>query len=691
MTVNRLSRFACALVLLLTAPLFATEVQIRVLDDEGFGFNDTTAANPVGGNSGTTRGEQRMNVLRRAAELWAAKLQSDVPIVVDAHMEVLDCSQSGAVLAGARTIGARRNFPNAPLADISYHYALADALRGEDNDGSSADITVTVNVKLDENDPSCPFSWYYGLDHNPGTKTDLLVTLLHEMGHGLGFSSLISESTGEPFYVMPDIFSYFIYDLETEKSWPDMTSVERRDSAINDPDLVWSGPIANQVINPTLTPAGVVTTGSANLPSQLVSAPAAFGPSAAVDLIAELVLADDGGGVPSQGCGASSIDLTGKIAVIDRGSCEFSQKVFNAQNAGAVAALIVNNVPDPPIPMGSGAAGPQVTIPSAHISMADGQVIKDEMPGIMGGFAVVAAGTNQGFVRLHAPDPVSPGSSVSHWSTAATPSLLMEPNISAGLGDDLTTAAAALQDMGWTLAQTQVEDTYQHIFHWLSNNSGQFLSTIVVNNYGDSDAVVTLEARRANGEFQQVVESVPAHGFLERTVADLFNELASGPGMSVLLKTGSATITGRWVTNSLASASGNSPSQGVAVQFAGPGVVNNANGGFGNAMLFGFLPRENNQISAPVVVNLGSSPTNVVLYFYDNQGTLVLTDNTTLQNLEPYRPFAASVNALISGSDNLSMIAYSADQPISGVVFIFNDPFNEPAIGNAQAIEFTPP
>jgi len=167
--------------------------------------------------------------------------------------------------------------------------------------------------------------------------------------------------------------------------------------------------------------------------------------------------------------------------------------------------------------------------------------------------------------------------------------------------------------------------------------------------------------------------------------------MPSGAGMSVLLKTGNAFITGRWVTNSLASASGNSPAQGVAVQFVGPGVTNKANGRFVNAMLYGFLPRENSHISAPVVVNLGSSPTNVVLYFYDHAGNLVATDDTTLQNLEPYRPFAASANALVSGSENLSMIAYSADQPISGVVFIFNDPFNEPAIGNAQSIEFTPP
>ena len=669
----------------------AAEVQIRILDADDFGFKDNTAVSPVGGNTGTTLGEQRLIVLQAAAQVWSDKLHSDVPIVIDAQMQQLDCSSSGAVLAGARTLGARRNFPNAPLADIAYHYALANALRGADNDISNSDISITVNVKLDENDPDCPFSWYYGLDHNQGSQSDLLATLLHEMGHGLGFSSLISETSGNPFFNAPDIYSYHTLDLETGLTWPEMTNVERRVSAVNDPELVWNGPIANQVIQPTLNDAAVVTTIVDGEAKQLFFAPANFGPTPSSEIIADLVLANDGSGLSTEGCNASAIDLTGKVAVIDRGNCDFSLKVLNAQQAGALAVIVVNNVADAPVSMGAGASGNQVLIPSGHVTMAAGQTIKDALPGLTGGFSIVPAGTNGGFLRLFAPDPLSPGSSVSHWSTAISPSLLMEPNITSSLGDDLTSAAAAMQDMGWTLAQTTTEDTYQHIFHWLSNKTGEFLSTIIINNYGDSDAAVTLEARRANGEFQSVAENVPARGFLERSVADLFDEMPSGAGMSVLMKTGNAQLTGRWVTNSLSSASGNSPAQGVAVQFAGPGAKNKANGRLGNALLFGFLARENSHISAPVVVNLGSEPTNVVLYFYDRDGLLVGTDDTALQGLEPYRPFAAPVNALVGGSDNISMVAHSPDQPISGVVFVFNDPFLEPAIGNAQAIDFTPP
>ena len=36
--------------------------------------------------------------------------------------------------------------------------------------------------------------------------------------------------------------------------------------------------------------------------------------------------------------------LTGKIALIQRGTCEFGFKVLTAQNAGAIGALIYNNL-----------------------------------------------------------------------------------------------------------------------------------------------------------------------------------------------------------------------------------------------------------------------------------------------------------------------------------------------------------
>ena len=49
--------------------------------------------------------------------------------------------------------------------------------------------------------------------------------------------------------------------------------------------------------------------------------------------------------------------VSGKIAVVDRGVCTFPEKVKAAQNAGAVAAVVVNNVAGSP-PPGMGGTDP---------------------------------------------------------------------------------------------------------------------------------------------------------------------------------------------------------------------------------------------------------------------------------------------------------------------------------------------
>ena len=51
-------------------------------DGPGEGFNDPTPAAPVGGNTGTTRGAQRLIAFQHAAELWGATLDSPVTIIV---------------------------------------------------------------------------------------------------------------------------------------------------------------------------------------------------------------------------------------------------------------------------------------------------------------------------------------------------------------------------------------------------------------------------------------------------------------------------------------------------------------------------------------------------------------------------------------------------------------------------------
>ena len=62
------------------------------------------------------------------------------------------------------------------------------------------------------------------------------------------------------------------------------------------------------------------------------------------------------------------------IAVVDRGECLFTEKVINAQNAGAVGVIIVNNVSGQP--PGLGGSDDAVRIPAVSITKADGKKIK---------------------------------------------------------------------------------------------------------------------------------------------------------------------------------------------------------------------------------------------------------------------------------------------------------------------------
>jgi len=87
---------------------------------------------------------------------------------------------------------------------------------------------------------------------------------------------------------------------------------------------------------------------------------------------------DDGTAEDSLGCNAlvNGADIVGKIAVVYRGTCEFGTKALNAQNAGALAVVVINNQGSP-LAMGPGADGPSVTIPVVMISTDAGTSLRD--------------------------------------------------------------------------------------------------------------------------------------------------------------------------------------------------------------------------------------------------------------------------------------------------------------------------
>jgi subtilisin family serine protease len=78
----------------------------------------------------------------------------------------------------------------------------------------------------------------------------------------------------------------------------------------------------------------------------------------------------------NDGCAAFAAgSLSGKIALVRRGACNFSAKAFNAQTAGAIAMVLYNNRPGPIGGITVAGAPAPITIPVVTISGEDGAEI----------------------------------------------------------------------------------------------------------------------------------------------------------------------------------------------------------------------------------------------------------------------------------------------------------------------------
>lgn len=306
---------------------------INIVNNDGVseGFNDPTVTAAEGGNTGTSRGQQRLIVFQTAAAIWGGKLDSSQTIKVGAQFNDLLCQTGSAVLgfAGPSTFGTLPN-PAPPGYFTGTWYALAEleAVRNSNLNGSNAEIDAQFNSAVDNNCMGGGTRFWYGIDPAvpvPANRIALLPTVLHELGHGLGFLSLVCDDPagcganggfGSPALGTPDIWMRFLKNASTGEFWQTMTDAERQASISGDPNLVWDGPRVNAAL-PTFQPSG---------------------------------------------------------------------------------------------------------------------------PGLSGGR-----------IRMHAPNPVQPGSSVSHFSAAASPNLLMEPAINSNLFDQLDLGLPLFQDIGWPL------------------------------------------------------------------------------------------------------------------------------------------------------------------------------------------------------------------------------------------------
>ena len=438
----------------------AAQGQILIFSNNapGVGFNDSTPATPVGGNPGTTLGQQRINVFLRAAEIWENQINPTVDILVIAEFAPLP----SGVLGSAGAILIHRDFPGAELPNTWYPEALANKLAGFDlapcpvlNSFTCFDLQANF---------STTFNFYMGLDNNEGPgQQDLLAVILHELGHGLGFANFFNEASGQFAFGFPDVYSEYTFDVEANLGWTDMTVAERVASAVNVRKVSWNGVNINKSVPAVLEPGepGVNVVFPAIGPYALGGAsfgPPLSSPGLTGDVVLALDAADAGGPLTTDGCSpiTNAPDVSGRIALMDRGACAFTIKVKNAQDAGAIGVLIADNVLSEP-PPGLAGTDASITIPSGRISLPDGNELRANLPArvTMGVDLSVLAGTDrvQGLMMLAAFNPVVSGSSISHFEGIAFPNQLMEPSINPDLTSSLDVpqdlTSSLMADLGW--------------------------------------------------------------------------------------------------------------------------------------------------------------------------------------------------------------------------------------------------
>jgi hypothetical protein len=234
------------------ASAYAATIRIQVGDQPGEGFNDATPFTPIGGNPATTLGAARLNVFNEAVRIWSGLLADSVTVTVNATFDPLTCTNTTGTLgsAGPESVYLRNN--------VWYPGPLYGALTGQN---SVAIIKASFNSTVGSSGCLNGHPFYYGFDHtynHSSFAADLLEVVLHELGHGLGFISVVNKDGS----AIADragtdhigVFDTFVFDETQGKFWSAMTATERSTSALNDGNLVWNAQHVNNQL-------GILTAG----------------------------------------------------------------------------------------------------------------------------------------------------------------------------------------------------------------------------------------------------------------------------------------------------------------------------------------------------------------------------------------------------------------------------------------------
>ena len=440
----------------------AADLQLRNTDAPGVGLNDPTPAAPVGGNTATTVGAQRLRVYQYAMSTFGSVLGSNAPVLIEASFPALACTSTSATLGSAGAIWLASD------GTQWIHGALGNAIMESDLDPTRAEIRARFNPNLGAPNCLAGSGWYYGLDGNtPAGKINFLNVVMHEIAHGLGVSGFVDKTTGAFFLGRPDVYTARARDNITGRSFvhASETDAQRAVAMRTVGATVWTGPNLNRQAALTLDDGyqeiQLVVTAPAAVARNYGFYTASFGPPATPanfsgTWVPALDAADASGPLTSDACSAitNPAEVAGRVAIVERGTCGFSVKVKNAQDAGATAVVIVNSSSG--VWGGMSGTDPTITIPSIQVQRSDGLgfIANAPVTGGMVALPVTKYGMDvNGRTRLYSPWVVATGSTFSHLDTVLRPDALMEPfdtpTIRANLSLDLT--PAMLRDVGWPM------------------------------------------------------------------------------------------------------------------------------------------------------------------------------------------------------------------------------------------------
>ncbi len=238
-------KFALLTGLTVAACASADQIQFNVTytDTAGQGFYDPTF------------GTARQTAFQHACGIWSSYLGTSYAgesINISAGFTGMGGTGSAATLgsAGPQSFSAL-NFGVGPTGYLWANAANANHWAGQDL-GADVEISAQFNSDVDNETVLGSTDFYYGLDGNCGNDIDFVSVLLHEIGHGLGFTSLLDPSSGA-YYTLhpfipntPSLYDFFIGQNDGSGNYTsliNLSDAERMVAATSD-QLYWLGDMA---------------------------------------------------------------------------------------------------------------------------------------------------------------------------------------------------------------------------------------------------------------------------------------------------------------------------------------------------------------------------------------------------------------------------------------------------------------